>query len=220
MKKIIALVAGLAMSMTAVFAENTIHLGAYFPLDKANYDGSGVFSTGVGGALDYTHVADGGFTWKAGLGLNTLKTDDVEVDDTKLDDGVDFNLGLGFGWSFIHDEKMTFSVTGDFGLRFGGFDKKIDYQIGGVTVAEAKYRLDKIVFYIGPEATFTYRFTDHLGAFGAFGIFYQKSLGDQEFNVEYDLKVKDENVNLVSGKEKMPISGFIFQPKLGLSWTF
>lgn len=223
MKKFIALV-GAALLSAVVFAENTMHFGAYFPLAsfKASPEDEDytvdLGESGVGGSFDYTHVADGGFTFKVGVGLAHVSTSDV-VSAINGDDlgGVDFDTVFGWGGSFIHDERMTLSFTGNLGFRIQSLSASEDVKVSGVTVARG-YETDffSILCYIGPEISYTYRFNDHLGAFANFGIFYNigysyYSTSDVEYN----------GTTLYYGDDDTIITkGFIFQPKLGISVTF
>ena len=206
MKKVLAVAAAALLCLPAIFAENTVHFGMNFPISKVTADVNGndtkANSTGFDGWADFTHVSERGFTWKAGLGVGSSSSDDIFEDDCHT---IDFDLSTGFGYSFIHDEKMTFSLTGNLGLFAQDYELEKDY---GVVSIESK--CSPLAFYIGPEASFTYRFTEHFGAFANFGIFYQ--IGIAEYTIEIKGAGKYE--------ETVDLSGFLFEPKIGLSWTF
>lgn len=208
MKKVLAFAAAALLCLPAIFAENTVHFGMNFPISKATVDVDGndakANSTGFDVWADFTHVSENGFTWKAGLGVGSSSNDDIFEEDI---DSIDFDLSAGFGYSFIHDEKMTLSLTGNLGLFAQGYELEKDY---GVISTEWKY--SPLVFYIGPEVSFTYRFTEHFGAFANFGIFYQ--VGNTEYTIEMTGAEKYKY------NETFDLSGFLFEPKIGLSWTF
>ncbi|MBR4600054.1 MAG: hypothetical protein IKO39_08400 [Treponema sp.] len=116
MKRLLALVAS-AMLTTFAFAENTVHLGAFFPIHPATLKSDGVSkdlsSTGVGGTVDFTHVCDSGFTFKFDLGLARASTKDLWDESVS---GVNFLGDAGFGWSFIHNVGF-FYATGSAKLK-------------------------------------------------------------------------------------------------------
>ena len=129
MKKLLALVAASLLSLSS-FAENTFHVGAFFPVTILDIDGESVVSETAGAAFDFTHVADCGFTFKAGAGCGFGLSD---IEDTKGDSltWFDLDFSAGFGGSFIHDEKMTLSLLGDIGLRIqGGGEESSDDRTG------------------------------------------------------------------------------------------
>lgn len=223
MKKIVALVAATVLSASAVvssvFAENTLHMGAGFPISplKVDYDGDkeDFSSTGVDFAFDYTHVAEGGFAWKVGFdigGANTSDIGDVNGNDASA---FDFAFGFGFGGSPIHNERMTLSILGDFGIRVQNYD------IGSYSALGNSVAIDWVnfLFYIGPEISYTFRFNSHIGLFANFGIFYNIGAGGFSYEATGNqafVKLVEENFP----DEVYTVSGFTFQPKLGLAVTF
>lgn len=215
MKKIIALVAATVLSATAVFAENTLHIGLGIPISPftLSNDGDDVdFSqTGFDFAFDYTHVSESGFAFKVGFdgGAAICSSDfkDAEGDDLV---GVDFAFGLGFGGSPIHNEKMTLSILGDLGFRFQDFDMG--------TEKEGNYRIEdwslaQFIFYVGPEVAYTFRFNNHIGLFANLGIFY--NVGASLYF--YSSQSKEEPSWL---DDTFTVKGLTIQPKLGLAVTF
>lgn len=197
MKKILALVAASLLSFSS-FAENTFHVGAFFPVTILDIDGESVVAETAGAAFDFTHVADCGFTFKAGAGFGFGLSD---IEDAKGDDltWFDLDFSAGFGGSFIHDEKMTLSLLGDIGLRIQGGGESADGN--GVDYIP-------VMFYFGPEVSFTYRFTPHVGLFANLGVFY--AIG----STSVELKTASETVS-----DDLSTSGFIVQPKFGVAFT-
>lgn len=219
MKRLLALVAT-AMLSTFAFAENTVHLGAFFPIHPATLGQDGqtadLSSSGFGVNVDYTHVSDGGFTFKFDLGLARTSTKDLW--DESLS-GVNFLGDVGFGWSFIHDEKMTLTLTGNIGLSVCSYNLKEEYyyttSYTGSVLAERERKLNPITeFYFGPEVAFTYRFNKHFGAFADVGLFYATGSAD------YKDKAEALGNKLYERSESLDISGLLFVPKAGMSFTF
>ena len=228
MKKIIALVAAAAFYATAAFAEKTIHIGVLFPFSDLNisgfaapsidssgntiaaYGAGGDFSSsGAGGSLGYTYVADGGFTFKLGVGLAGISTSDIRTISGKNLTGVDFDLGLGLGGSFIHNERMTLSLTGDFGFQLK-FLSGTESQEDGWGSHDIDTEILSAMFYIGPELSYTFRFGEHVGMFVSLGYFY--NIGSSTY--QYD--ARDPS----SSEDDFTTSGFSFHPKFGLSISF
>lgn len=215
MKKIIALVAAAALSATAAFAENTMHLGLGIPISSFTVSDSSASSheydvtvSGCDFAFDYTHVADGGFTFKVGFdsGYTTTSVDYGSKPTVTFDiNGADFAFGFGFGGSPIHNERMTLSILGDFGLRIQSMSEEKN-----VLGYDTKFSLVNVLFYIGPEASFTFRFNDHIGVFGNFGIFYNSGVGI------WDVTVGGSTMD----DDTYSATGITFQPKFGLAVTF
>ena len=224
MKKIIALVAAAALSATAAFAEKTIHIGVQFPFSDLNISGFSVpveidssgntivvdgaggdfSSSGAGGSLGYTYVADSGFTSKFGVGLAGISTSDIRTISGKNLAGLELDLGLGFGGSFIHNERMTLSLTGDLGLRMRYFSWTDSYEISGDDY-DVDMDILSPVFFIGPELSYTFRFGEHVGMFVSLGYFYNIGI------LFYGDGIDDSDFT---------VSGFSFQPKFGLSISF
>ena len=197
MKKILALVAASLLSLSS-FAENTFHVGAFFPVTILDIDGESVVAETAGAAFDFTHVADCGFTFKAGAGYGFGLSD---IEDAKGDNltWFDLDFSAGFGGSFIHDEKMTLSLLGDIGLRIQG---------GGESADGNSVDYIPVMFYFGPEVSFTYRFTPHVGLFANLGVFY--AIGSTSAEITSAGETFSDDLST---------SGFIVQPKLGVAFT-
>ena len=219
MKRLLALVAS-AMLTTFAFAENTVHLGAFFPIHPATLGQDGqtadLSSTGVGGTVDFTHVCDSGFTFKFDLGLARASTKDLWDESVS---GVNFLADAGFGWSFIHNEKMTLTLTGNIGLSVCSYKLEDKYYTtsytGSKVLAERERKLNPITeFYFGPEVAFTYRFNKHFGAFADVGLFYATG------SAKYKTKAEVFGTKLYDDSTSLDISGLLFVPKAGMSFTF
>ena len=218
MKTIIASVAAVALSVSAVFAENTLHIGMYVPISNltaAEGSASTAFATtGFGGSLDYTHVAGSGFTFKIGLGVAGANSSNMKTVRGKDLSGTDFDLGLGFGGSVIHDEKMTLSLTGNLGFRIqqlSGNDTFTEYKNYRSDTYDIDTEMVSFLFYIGPEISYTFRFNRHIGLFANFGIFY--NTGESSYlTIGAPSEIKFDFTYTTSG--------FNFQPKFGLAVTF
>lgn len=233
MKKILALVAA-ALSTAAVFAENTLHIGVGFPIsplkaDNQDYDWVSTqdFSeTGVDFAFDYTHVADSGFAFKVGFDVGYVSSSDMKtykVDASTFsfkeeDDaaGLDLAFGVGFGGSPIHDEKMTLSIFGTFGFRYQLFDiLSASFSGNSLDVTWSNY-----LFYIGPEVAYTFRFNEHVGLFADFGIFYNIGAGGYAYEYSGSGSISESIKETYHLDDLWLVSGFTFQPKIGLAITF
>ena len=217
MKRLLALVAT-AMLTTFAFAENTVHLGAFFPIHPATLKSDGVSkdlsSTGVGGTVDFTHVCDSGFTFKFDLGLARASTKDLWDESVS---GVNFLGDAGFGWSFIHNEKMTLTLTGNIGLSICSYKMEEKYtttSYSSTVVADRERKLTPIEFYFGPEIAFTYRFNKHFGAFADVGLFYATG------SAKLKNKAEALGTKLYDTSASLDISGLLIVPKVGVSFTF
>lgn len=224
MKKLVALAAAAVISSAAVFAENTFHFGLYFPissftvqsLDDDDIDDLGIVTKGVGGSVDFTHVADSGFVFKVGMGLAAAFTDDIKTYEGDDFSGIDFEMGLGLGGSFIHNERMTLSLTGNFGYRIQSFSDSGSVKVSGMKI-EYDTSWTSVLFYIGPELSFTYRFNEHFGLFASIGVF-----GDIGLTInDYELKAKDGNYtdDIADRDDWYFATGSDFRPKIGVSIT-
>jgi hypothetical protein len=221
MKKLVALAAAAVISSAAVFAENTFHFGLYFPISSFtvqsltddDFDDLALFTTGVGGSVDFTHVADSGFVFKVGMGLAAAFTDDILTYEGDDFSGTDFEMGLGLGGSFIHNERMTLSLTGNFGYRIQSFSESGSEKIYG-TKTKYDNSWTSVLFYVGPELSFTYRFNEHFGIFASVGVFANIGATINDYKVEnkdFDIDEEDTDGYFTTGSN--------FQPKIGVSIT-
>jgi len=209
MKKIIALVAGLAMSMTAVFAEHTLGLGLNIPVNSLTIDSEDVFEIGFGVDLSYLFIHDSGITAKADAGFKSLSADS---DIPYLEgNGVSFGFDLGAGYTFINEEKFSLSALAMFGVTIGGVNADFTDSFETEEI-KAETTLTIETFDIGADVIGKYKFTDHLGAFVNLGLRYAINM-KTECEIEYEggdtFKVDD-----------IKTSGIRFLPTLGVSWTF
>ncbi|MBQ4379111.1 MAG: hypothetical protein II821_07955 [Treponema sp.] len=199
MKKLLALAAAAVLSVTAAFAENQIHLGLAIPVQSLTIEyplkDLDCSVAGCDFAFDYTHIARSGFTFKVGFDSGYIST--TSDDFSKDYSGSNFAFGFGFGGSVIHDDRFTLSVLGSFGLDLFTVDPEnsaIDDGLG-------------ILFYIGPEVTFTFKFADHVGIFAdlpllyAAGTFYPPTLSSDT-------------------TDSYTMAGVIVKPRLGVTFAF
>lgn len=208
-KLLVAFVAALLAS--SVFA-GEFHLGAYFPVTRLDVDfddGKEDFdASGFGIKFDYTHITDSNFTWKVGTAIGYTRSSDI-IDGEKKG-GLDYDVGGGLGWTFINTPNMTLSLTGNIGshmLYFSASDS--EYESGVKISYDAKFT--SYLLYIGPEVSFTYRFTDKLGAYAGLGLYY--SFG----TTSVDYKVSGGGISY-SDNDSYTTTGFIYMPSLGVSW--
>ncbi|HBB13891.1 MAG TPA: hypothetical protein DCZ76_06385 [Treponema sp.] len=208
-KLLLALVA--ALLSASVFA-GEFHLGTYFPVTKLDVDfddGKEDFdASGFGIKFDYTHITDSNFTWKVGTAIGYTRSSDI-IDGEKKG-GLDYDVGGGLGWTFINTPNMTLSLTGNIGshmLYFSASDS--EYESGVKISYDAKFT--SYLLYIGPEVSFTYRFTDKLGAYAGLGLYY--SFG----TTSVDYKVSGGGISY-SDNDSYTTTGFIYMPSLGVSW--
>lgn len=193
------------ISGSALFAENTLHIGAGFPISilSVDIDGSAedFNQNAYDFTIDYTHVFEKGFTLKGGIDVGYVTTSDVKSA-VKGDDlgGLDFAVNLGLGGSPLHNEKMTLSILGTLGLRVQNFSAMEDNGVEDIST-----ELNTVLFYIGPEVNYTFRFNKHIGMFADFGLFY--NMGKSEYSVE-------------DNSDDYDTSGPTFLPKIGVSVTF
>lgn len=210
MKKLLLVLASALLS-ASVFA-GEFHLGTYFPVTKLDVDfddGKEDFdASGFGIKFDYTHITDSNFTWKVGTAIGYTRSSDI-IDGEKKG-GLDYDVGGGLGWTFINTPNMTLSLTGNIGshmLYFSASDS--EYESGVKISYDAKFT--SYLLYIGPEVSFTYRFTDKLGAYAGLGIYY--SFGSTD--VDISRKVSGYKI---SSNDSYWTDGFIYMPSLGVSW--
>ena len=208
-KLLVAFVAALLAS--SVFA-GEFHLGAYFPVTRLDVDfddGKEDFdASGFGIKFDYTHITDSNFTWKVGTAIGYTRSSDI-IDGEKKG-GLDYGVGGGLGWTFINTPNMTLSLTGNIGshmLYFSASDS--EYESGVKISYDANFT--SYLLYIGPEVSFTYRFTDKLGAYAGLGLYY--SFG----TTSVDYKVSGGGISY-SDNDSYWTDGFIYMPSLGVSW--
>ncbi len=208
-KLLVAFVAALLAS--SVFA-GEFHLGAYFPVTRLDVDfddGKEDFdASGFGIKFDYTHITDSNFTWKVGTAIGYTRSSDI-IDGEKKG-GLDYDVGGGLGWTFINTPNMTLSLTGNIGshmLYFSASDS--EYESGVKISYDANFT--SYLLYIGPEVSFTYRFTDKLGAYAGLGLYY--SFG----TTSVDYKVSGGGISY-SDNDSYWTDGFIYMPSLGVSW--
>lgn len=210
MKKLLLALAAALLS-ASVFA-GEFHLGTYFPVTKLDVDfddGKEDFdASGFGIKFDYTHITDSNFTWKVGTAIGYTRSSDI-IDGEKKG-GLDYDVGGGLGWTFINTPNMTLSLTGNIGshmLYFSASDS--EYESGVKISYDAKFT--SYLLYIGPEVSFTYRFTDKLGAYAGLGLYY--SFG----TTSVDYKVSGGGISY-SDNDSYTTTGFIYMPSLGVSW--
>ena len=208
MKKLLVYLAGLLFA-ASVFA-GELHVGTYFPVSRLNVDfdeGDGDFdSSGFGIKADYTNIFDSGFTLKGGVALSYITSKDV-IDGEK-EGGIDYDAGIGLGYSFLNTENLTLSLTGNLGLHmqyFSASDTIDDVKIDATVLST--------LFYLGPELNCTYRFTDSFGIYAGLGIYY--ALGSSSL----DLSMKIGGIK-ISDSDSYKTTGWIYMPSVGVSWKF
>lgn len=216
MKKIFAFVFAAAACAFSAFADNALNIGSYYPVAALSFDDENVTTAGAGVSLDYTHVSDGGFTWKIGSAIAVISTEDIKtVSGEDEMGGIDFDFGAGFGYAFVNDDFLNVSLFGDIGIR--GQSVIEDAQI---TVADNRYDVVQEVtaglFYIGPEISVTFKFAKHFGLFANIGLFY--ATGSTDCKVTYELNGRE--ISTMGTSDSYETSGLIFQPKFGVSILF
>ncbi|MBR6142677.1 MAG: autotransporter domain-containing protein [Treponema sp.] len=210
MKKLLVALAAALLS-ASVFA-GEFHLGTYFPVTKLDVDvdddiGNGDFdASGFGIKFDYTYVADSNFTWKVGTAIGYTRSGDIIDKADEKAGGLDYDVGTGLGWTFINAPKMTLSLTGNLGLHMLYVDASEDIE--GITIEEDVFSM---LFYIGPEVTFAYRFTDSFGLYAGLGIYY--SFGSTDIDISTKVSGYKNSSN-----DSYWTDGFIYMPSLGVSW--
>lgn len=192
MKKLLLIAVVFALSLTAVFAENTFNVGTYFPLSSLTANEQEFTTRGFGAFVDYTHIAEKGFTFKLNAGIARAMEEGL----SRNIKGLDLDGTCGFGYSPLHNDKMFLSIYLDAGARLQAFSEEYS-KTDLITVFMP-------MFYTGPEVSYTFRFNEHVGICANLGIFY--SVGTCE--VERGREVFEEI-----------FSGFTFQPKVGITFT-
>jgi hypothetical protein len=148
------------------------------------------------------------------LGLARANTKDLWDESVS---GVNFLGDAGFGWSFIHNEKMTLTLTGNIGLSICSYKLEEKYtttSYSSTVVADRERKLTPIEFYFGPEIAFTYRFNKHFGAFADVGFFYATG------SAKLKNKAEALGIKLYDTSASLDISGLLIVPKVGVSFTF
>ena len=120
-------------------------------------------------------------------------------------------MGLGLGGSFIHNERMTLSLTGDLGFWLKYLSGTESYEIYGYDY-DIDMEILSAMFYIGPELSYTFRFGEHVGMFVSLGCFY--NIGSSTCSAGTD------DIVDIKASKGFTTSGFSFQPKFGLSISF
>ncbi len=203
MKKLLVVLAA-AFLATSVFA-GELHFGTYFPVTKLDVDSDSddddFDANGFGIKFDYTHITDSNFTWKVGTAIGYTRSKDIVDGETK--GGIDYDVGGGLGWTFINDPKMTLSLTGNIGSHVMYFSVSED---------DIDAKINTYLFYLGPEISFTYRFTDKMGVYAGLGLYY--SFGTTSMDIDIDLGGGLK----ASVDDSYSTKGFIYMPSLGVSW--
>ncbi|MCR5218656.1 hypothetical protein [Treponema sp.] len=210
MKKLITLAAAALISVTAAFAENAFHFGAYFPLYSYEVEGEDISSSVYGASVDYVHISDSGYTWKIGAALGNATNSDcksiLNQDDLT---GFDFEIEAGFGGSLIHDDKMTLSLTGNIGFRVQVLENTETNNLLGI---EATTTYGEVIGFAGPQVSFTYKILEHLGFYADLGIYYNTGY------IIYEYDIKDSyNSN---DSDDRDVSGFSAIPRIGIALVF
>ena len=194
MKKVLALVIALLISSSAAFAECVFHIGLAIPSSSlSDSDNNSVNSFGGGFYFDFTRIADAGFTFNVttSIGPTSISGD---YSSSSLS-ATEYSFGAGFGYSFLHDQKKTLSLTGNFGF---------DFMTGDDSVSGVKIDYSSVLFYIGPKVSFTYKFLSHFGVFGNVGLYLATGSADTK-------------TSITSKKNDNSISGIIFSTNLGIA---
>jgi len=210
MKKIITLVLALAMVSTAAFAKkwtNNIGLGfdmafSSLEFDEDSYDIEPINENGFGLSVTYVGFHQNGFCVKAdeSIGVVNGKQDGESVT------GSYNNLTFGAGWALVHDEKVTFTVTGMLGFDLSTYEEEEKYL--GVTT---EYTHTFLSFSIGADAFFSYRLKENFGLFANLGIYFLPA-GSAEMESKTD-NVTTTNDYDLNGKYRV-------SPSFGIAWNF
>lgn len=204
MKKILALVAAMAFGAAAFAGDWQSTVGAGFTLPVTNYgfdedDVDSQTQIGYGFDLMYLGVHLGnGFTAKVDASIGLASNDDIP--DGDAEDPLELTANLGFGYSFIRDEKVTLAALGVVGIDYTWFGSKSN----GVDVDFSYFSLN-----VGASILGAYRFTDHFGAFADLSLRY---IVTGTASAEYPSPIGTQDVD-ISGN-------IVFRPTLGVIWTF
>lgn len=207
MKKIISLIAATVLSVTAVIAEGNEHnlgIGITFPISSLKIGDDvdeSLSQKGMGFDVTYLFIHDSGITAKADCTL-ALVSSSVSGEDP--DNGLNWTIDLGIGYTFLRNEKFSLSALGMIGYNYS------EAGFGDSESAKISFTMKTIDF--GADVIGKYKFTNHLGAFANLGFRYSIDKGSSYEYSDYN--------NSLKFSDDAKTSGFRFVPTLGLNWTF
>ncbi len=219
MKKILAVVAAIAVSITSAFAyTHNVGIGFTVPISKVgtkSAEESDIFQIGYGAHGYYAGVLDCGFTFKISeaVGLSTSK--DVEVRGTNAKYGIFANTSVGAGWAFIHSDRVTLSALGMLGFILSAYPKSESLFYQGF-LHDYTYTLGVVMFDVGGDLHFSYKLGENMGLFANVEARYL--VAGTEFGSISDTwngRTTTSTIELGDLRGKFHVA-----PTIGLSWKF
>ncbi|MBQ6780297.1 MAG: hypothetical protein IJP62_03580 [Treponema sp.] len=220
MKKTLAVLAAIAMSVTGAFAyTHNFGVGFTMPISQVGVDKTGlddIFQIGYGVHGFYSGILDKGFTFKASESVGIATSNDMpKIGPSKADVGVFSNLDVGAGWTFIQNGKMTLSALGMLGMYLAAYPKTDEETILGKK-HEYSYTAGVVMFDVGADLYFSYKIGNHWGLFA--NIAGRYLIAGTEFG---SIEDKEDKTTTTTTIDMGDLRGkFMIQPTIGVCWKF
>ncbi|MCR4822939.1 MAG: hypothetical protein K5873_08735 [Treponema sp.] len=213
MKKILIIVAAMAVFTTSAFAKtwtNNVGFGFTLPISQQtvkNGDTDEKFKQ-VGYGLDafYLGIHKNGFCVKGdfAFGVTTTKSDVFGSD--VVDEGVFVNFALGPGYAFVNDKRFTLALTGMLGADITSYSYTTK-----ILSTTTDVETTSVTFALGADLYSSVRVGSSFGFYFDLGFYFLPG-------GEFERKV---TTNGNTTKTTWDInSGVRFTPTLGFSWKF
>lgn len=226
MKKIIALVAALAVSVTSLFAyTNLIGVGVQIVSPVEVDHGSDMVSKVNATGLNFTYVgaADGGFSFKynGNVGFGSYDTlikgkSMYSMLDPYLQMNIEFNSLFGVGGAIIRNDKFFLGLYGNVGFSVDVCVVGCEMDIGGYDVS-ATTTLVTPGFLVGGDVTFAFTPSKVFSIYASISANMEIApLTTSETVASYDGSshvLDDDSIEIVD-------PAFKLIPTIGVSWRF
>ena len=228
MKKILSVFAICLFALNGIQAKkwmNNIGVGLTIPISQIGIDeksSDDIFQVGYGIGGTYVGIHENGFTAKANIDIGAATTKDISLQGDETNVGIFYNFDFGVGYSFIHTEKITFSLTGMAGLDMETyFDSEDDVSYDEKDCESVDRTFSLAELNIGADLFFAYHIKEHFGFFANLSTRYL-IVGSSKENIEWSWKSKTGGTRKESEDKDGPdLAGkFRIQPTIGVIWNF
>ncbi|MCR5766139.1 MAG: hypothetical protein K6G09_09220 [Treponema sp.] len=200
MKKLLLLISVFIILCASVFADHSLHAGlmySYFTGKdriKEFNEPDKISTSGFGFCFDYAYERSNGLVFKAGGDISSMKFT-YDMGDLEIDKGIEADIYFGLGYGFIKKGNMSLFFTGNAGVK------------GDLFCENGTNHLERVLvmFTVGPELSFNYRFNTHLGLFANAGAMFN---------------IGSSNGQAIPSWIQTDVYGFSFPVKAGISYTF